>query len=97
LNDLPLIARTLEDHVAEPKRASLVPGFHEVKQAAGRAGALGCSLSGSGPSIFALCASVDRAALVGEEMRTAFARVNDVGADLWISPVGTRGARIVAS
>ena len=97
LNDLPLVARTLEDHVAEPKRAHLVPGFADVKQAAHHAGAMGCSLSGSGPSIFALCSSLDRAELAGEAMRAAFAAVTDgVGSDLWISPVGRRGARIVA-
>ena len=96
LNDLPLIGRTLEDHVAEPKRAHLVPGFTAVKQAAGRAGALGCSLSGSGPSMFALCASFDRAEFVGEAMREAFARESSIGSDLWVSPVGRRGARIVA-
>jgi homoserine kinase len=47
--DLALLARSLEDHVAEPKRAGLVPGFHAIKAAALAAGALGCSLSGSGP------------------------------------------------
>ena len=97
LNDLPLIARTLEDHVAEPKRAHLVPGFAHVKNAAYAAGALGCSLSGSGPSMFALCASVERAELVGEAMRTAFAQQSEVMADLWVSPVGRGGARLVAA
>jgi homoserine kinase len=96
LNDLPLVARTLEDHVAEPRRAHLVPGFDAVKEAAARAGAMGTSLSGSGPSIFALCSSLERAALAGEAMRDAFAGVSDAGADLWISPVGRRGARLVA-
>jgi homoserine kinase len=98
LNDLPLIGRTLEDHVAEPKRAHLVPAFGAVKQAAHTAGALGCSLSGSGPSIFALCASLERAELCGEAMRRAFtAAAPDTGSDLWISPVGRRGARVVAA
>lgn len=96
LGDLPLVARSLEDHVAEPRRAQLVPGFAAVKKAAEDAGALGCSLSGSGPSIFALCASLDRAELAGEAMRTAFAQASAVGSDVWISPVGRRGARIVA-
>jgi homoserine kinase len=96
LNDFTLIARTLVDHVAEPKRAHLVPGFAQVKQAALAAGALGCSLSGSGPSVFALCSSLDRAELAGEAMREAFNKVSGVGADLWISPAGCRGARIVA-
>jgi homoserine kinase len=96
--DLPLIARSLVDYVAEPKRAALVPGFDAVKAAAAHNGALGCSLSGSGPSIFALCASMERAELVGEAMRAAFAATTSgVAADLWISPVGRRGARIVAA
>ncbi len=97
LSDLPLIARTLEDRVAEPKRAHLVPGFEAVKRAALAAGALGSSLSGSGPSIFALCASLDGAKIVGKAMRDAFVIAGDgVDADLWISPVGRQGARIIA-
>jgi homoserine kinase len=96
-NDLSLIARTLQDHVAEPRRAHLVPGFAHVKNAASAAGALGCSLSGSGPSMFALCPSLERAELVGEAMRSAFAEQSAVAADLWVSPVGRRGARVVAA
>jgi homoserine kinase len=96
LSDLPLIGRTLEDRVAEPKRAHLVTGFDAVKAAAVASGALGCSLSGSGPSIFALCTSLDRAERVGEAMRDALTATAKIGADLWVSRVGTRGARIVA-
>ena len=97
LNDLPLIARTLEDHVAEGKRSHLVPAFGLVKEAALRAGALGCSLSGSGPSMFALCSSLDRAELAGQEMRDAFRSASHVDADLWVSPVGRQGARLVTA
>jgi homoserine kinase len=97
LNDLPLIARTLEDHIAEPRRAHLVPAFAQVKQAAHSAGALGCSLSGSGPSVFALCESLERAELAGEAMRRAFAEASELQSDVWISPVGRRGARLVAA
>jgi homoserine kinase len=96
LSDLALIGRSLEDRVAEPKRAHLVPGFEAVKAAAVAGGALGCSLSGSGPSLFALCATLDRAERVGEAMRQAFTATARIGADLWVSRVGTRGARIVA-
>lgn len=97
LNDLALIGRSLEDRIAEPKRAHLVPGFAAVKDAARGAGALGCSLSGSGPSIFALCASFDLAQRAGKAMRQAFADSSGgVNADLWVSAVARRGARIVA-
>ena len=95
--DLALLSRSLEDHIAEPKRAALVPGFFDVKRAALEAGALGCSLSGSGPSIFALTSSLDVATAVGRAMADAWARVTTgPSADLWVSPVGTSGARIVA-
>lgn len=94
-NDLALLARSLEDHVAEPKRAGLVPGFYAVKDAAVAAGALGCSLSGSGPSMFALAPSLEMAAAVGEAMMTAFAARSDAGADLYVSRVGRAGARVV--
>lgn len=93
--DLALLSRSLVDHVAEPRRASLVPGFAEVKAAAIAAGALGCSLSGSGPSIFALVSSLDGAHRVGQAMAIAHAGASTVAADLWVSPVGTTGARVV--
>jgi homoserine kinase len=94
-SDLGLLSRSLEDVIAEPKRAVLVPGFFEVKAAALASGALGCSLSGSGPSIFALAATRDVATRVGEAMAKAFDSVSAVGADLWVSPVGRQGARVV--
>jgi homoserine kinase len=95
-NDLALLSRSLVDSIAEPKRASLVPGFAEVKAAASGAGALGCSLSGSGPSIFALAPSMEVAQAVGAAMNTAFNRASSAGADLWVCPVGRQGARVVS-
>lgn len=95
--DFALLGRALEDHVAEPKRASLVPGFHEVKRAALDAGALGCSLSGSGPSIFALAPSLEAARVAGQAMAAAWAaEPGRPAADLWVSPVGRQGARVIA-
>lgn len=58
-NDLELMAACLHDIVIEPQRAAAVPCFEGVKRAAMSNGALGCSLSGSGPSIFALCPNKD--------------------------------------
>lgn len=93
--DTALLSRSLEDVVAEPRRAVLVPGFFAVKAAAIEAGALGCSLSGSGPSMFALTRTLVDAGRVGHAMQHAFASTG-VGSDLWVSPVGTRGARVVS-
>ena len=64
--DLALVARSLRDVVVEPHRAPLVPGFAEVQRGAMDAGALGCSLSGSGPSLFAWCDGDEAAARVRE-------------------------------
>ncbi len=95
-NDLALLSRSLVDFIAEPRRAGLVPGFGEVKAAAISAGALGCSLSGSGPSIFALAESTDAAQAAGAAMQAAFSRTSDAGADLWVGPVAHHGARLVS-
>jgi homoserine kinase len=95
-NDLGLLSRSLVDTIAEPKRAPLVPGFAAVKAAAVAAGALGASLSGSGPSIFALAASVDIARAAGAAMQRAFNAAGKAGSDLWVSPVGRQGARVIS-
>ena len=94
-SDFALLSRSLVDSIAEPKRASLVPGFADVKAAAIAAGALGASLSGSGPSIFALASSLEIAKAAGDAMQAAFARASNVGADLWVCPVGRQGARVI--
>ena len=96
-SDLGLLSRSLVDHIAEPKRASLVPGLAEIKSAAAASGALGCSLSGSGPSVFALAANLDIARAAGEAMQRAFQAASSVGSDLWVCPVGRQGARVVSS
>lgn len=93
--DLDLLSDALEDRVAEPVRGPRVPGFGAVKEAALAAGALGCSLSGAGPSIVALCREPDEARSVGAAMRERFTDAADVPADLHLSPVGRRGARVL--
>ena len=52
-SDYDLIGRSMVDYIIEPIRSILIPQFFEVKMAAEEAGALGCSISGAGPSIFA--------------------------------------------
>jgi homoserine kinase len=95
-SDLALLSRSLVDHIAEPKRAVLVPGFATVKSAALEAGALGCSLSGSGPSIFALASSLETAHAAGSAMQRAFDAASNAGADLWVCPIGRQGARVIS-
>lgn len=94
-NDLALVSRSLEDVVAEPRRAHLLPGFHAIQQAARASGALGASLSGSGPAMFALCRTSADAERVAEAMRTACMAAARLDADVWVSPVASQGARVV--
>ncbi|HEV8598892.1 MAG TPA: homoserine kinase [Gemmatimonadales bacterium] len=72
--DLDLLGRAIEDRIAEPVRAPLLPGFSEAKRAALTAGALGCSISGSGPSSFALVRDLASGAAVADAMEQAYRR-----------------------
>jgi homoserine kinase len=96
-SDFALLSRALEDTIAEPRRASLVPGLASIKQAARDAGALGCSLSGSGPSLFALCRGAAIAEAVAAAMTAAV--VQHIGGEpqTYVSPIGAHGARVVSS
>jgi len=70
--DLALLGRCIDDRIAEPARAGLLPGFLKAKQAALGAGALGVSISGSGPTAFALCNAESVAAKVAQAMCDAY-------------------------
>jgi len=89
--DLELIGRSLEDAVIEPQRAKLIPRFYDVKEAALKCGALGCSISGAGPSIFAISTN----SLVAEEVGLAMQKIyNDlkINNDLYLSAINQEGA-----
>ncbi len=90
--DVELMGESLRDLVIEPQRAAAVPCFDAVRQAALDAGALAGSLSGSGPSIFALTRN-EQADAVAEAMLSA-ARGADVEAQVWVSPMASPGASI---
>jgi homoserine kinase len=89
-NDPDLIRRCLKDVIIEPQRKSAVPCFDAVKAAALKSNALGCSLSGSGPGIFALCidAEAQNAATAMEQA----CRGMGYECQSWISPMTTAGA-----
>ncbi|WP_103019451.1 homoserine kinase [Salinibacter altiplanensis] len=92
-DDLALIGRALRDLIVEPHRAALIPGFADVQDAALSHDALGCSLSGAGPTLFAWCTGPDHAERVRDAMIGAFTQ-HDVSAEAWISPIPSEGARI---
>jgi homoserine kinase len=91
--DLPLIAASLEDVLIEPQRKGLIPGFQAVKDAAMAAGALGCSISGAGPTMFAWAEEV-KADRVRAAMVDAF-RAEGVTCDAWVTRIEPIGAAIV--
>jgi homoserine kinase len=94
-NDYDLIGRSLQDVIAEPLRSKLIPGFIEIKKAAMNAGALGCSISGSGPAIFALSKSKSIANNVGQAMKAACDK-KDIDNKIYISEVNKEGPRIIS-
>ena len=91
--DLQLIRESLEDVIIEPQRKVLIPGFQAVKDGAMSNRALGCSISGAGPTIFAWCEEQD-AQRVRDAMVAGFATAN-MPCDAWISTLESSGARIV--
>jgi homoserine kinase len=91
--DFGLIARSLQDVVAEPVRSMLIPGFDSVRSAALEAGALGCGISGSGPTLFALSTEKELALRVGKKMKDAFTLVK-LDSDVFVSRINPVGARV---
>jgi homoserine kinase len=95
MSDYDLISRSLHDVIVEPIRSILIPKFYELKQAALDAGALGCSISGSGPSLFALTDSHDTAQKVANAMTLVLDNIG-IGSDVFISKVNQEGAKILS-
>lgn len=94
-NDLDLIKASLEDVIIEKQRQVLIPGFAEVRAAALAHGALGCSISGAGPTLFALCLERDMQA-ISDAMYAAFA-ARGIDADRWSVSLQARGAHVVSA
>lgn len=93
--DFDLIGRSMEDVIVEPVRSILIPGFHTVKSAALKAGALGCGISGSGPSLFALSKNREIAEEVGRQMETGFGKLN-IDSEVYVSPINKSGPTILS-
>ena len=93
--DVDLFGRCLRDVVIEPQRAAAVPCFGAVKDSAMNAGALGCSLSGRGPSMFALCRD-GQAQNIATAMEQACRKMG-YQCESWISPMTAAGAHVESS
>lgn len=91
--DHALISRSLVDVIVEPVRSMLIPAFHETKQAALEAGALGGGISGSGPSIFMLCRNHASANQVAEAMADVYATTS-LPFDVHVGGISAEGVRL---
>lgn len=92
--DYGLISRSIHDVIAEPRRQKLIPDFYKAKRAALGAGALGFSISGAGPSVFALCEGEETARKVGEAVAKVFAAI-PVGHQTYVSKINPLGVHVV--
>ena len=88
--DYELIGRSLQDVVIEPVRSILIPGFDEIKAAALNAGAFGCGISGSGPSVFALSKGADKAHEVAQQLKEVYTPMG-IPFDIHISNINEKG------
>ena len=94
LNDNKLIARAMNDVVIEPVRSGLIKGFDDIKNNAIELGAIGCSISGSGPTMFALCENETIAQNILDFSESFYQKLN-INCDTYLSRVNTLGSTII--
>ena len=95
-NDLDLIGRSMQDVVIEPVRSMLIPYFKEMKRSALDKGAIGFGISGSGPSVFALCENEEKA----ENVKIALKKILgdfDIECQALVTKINHEGAKILSS
>lgn len=93
-NDYALLGRSLQDDIVEPVRSILIPYFQQLKMIASENGALGFGISGSGPSVFALCRGDENANSVRKAMQ-AFFSDKEIDFDLHISAINKNGIKVL--
>ena len=89
-----LISNSLVDIIAEPARKSLIPFFDDIKNSATKAGALGAGISGSGPTVFALCEGDIIAKAVYKSIEESYKNTG-INFEMFISKVNHKGIKII--
>ncbi len=89
-----LISKSLEDVIVEPIRSMLIPGFDDLKKAALEQGALGCSISGSGPSVFALCSKRTVVKNIAEAFKKIYTDL-EIQYEVHVSGINEEGAKTI--
>ena len=92
--DFDLIGRAMEDEIVEPIRSVLIPGYEQMKEAALKAGALGFSISGAGPSVFALCVDKKIAEKAGKAVQDVLNQI-DLASSVYVSSVNHKGCEFI--
>jgi homoserine kinase len=92
--DYGLISRSIHDVIAEPRRQKLIPDFYKAKRAALAAGALGFSISGAGPSVFALCEGEETARKVADAVSKIFSAI-PIENQAYVSKINPHGVHVV--
>lgn len=93
-NNYELLGRSLVDGIVEPIRSILIPYFEEIRTIAMENGALGCGISGSGPSIFALCRGNAKAEQVRNGIQK-FYESTGIAFDLHLSKINSQGVKVL--
>ncbi len=93
-SDYELIGRSLQDEIVEPLRMKFIPHFEGIKKSALENGALGSGISGSGPSIFALCKGKEIAEKVAKAMKSVFDKTY-VASDIHVCKINAKGITII--
>lgn len=91
-SDYELMKRSMQDVIIEPHRCQLIPHFAKLRTAALSSGALGTSISGAGPSVFALSKGLETAKAVEKAMREVYAPTN-IAFETYVSPINKEGIR----
>jgi homoserine kinase len=94
-SDYNLIGKSLKDVVIEPHRSKLIPNFNSLRKISLESGALGCSISGSGPSLFSLCEGLENAKKVEANQR-GFMTNTGIPFETHISKINTEGIKILS-
>ncbi len=93
--DYELLSNSLKDYIVEPHRSKLIPEFDKIKKTALKEGALGCGISGSGPSIFTFSKGIQIAEIISDKLSLIFKNTH-IESHHYVSKINTQGIKIIS-
>ncbi len=93
--DYELLSNSLKDYIVEPHRSKLIPEFDKIKKTALKEGALGCGISGSGPSIFTFSKGIQIADIISDKLSLIFKNTH-IESHHYVSKINTQGIKIIS-